>query len=195
LARPSSPSPSLPHGLLFPWPISSLGPSLFFPLFSPAWAARWPVFPSPSVRASLSSRCQPGPARQRPPSPSSLLLRRNLPPRDPRRAPLLGPARQWDRRHPTKSRPNHLHPNPSSCVARGSPAPPPLFPPPPITSAPPWARRRTAPQPARACASTPPHHPGAPEPFTSDLGPFLGLNFPQSAAAGKSSAAEIARRR
>jgi hypothetical protein len=131
LARPSSPSPSLPHGLLFPWPISSLGPSLFFPLFSPAWAARWPVFPSPSVRASLSSRCQPGPARQRPPSPSSLLLRRNLPPRDPRRAPLLGPARQWDRRHPTKSRPNHLHPNPSSCVARGSPAPPPLFPPPP----------------------------------------------------------------
>jgi hypothetical protein len=119
-----------------------------------------------------------------------------LPPEISGELPRLGPARQWDRRRPTKSSPQPIRTlTLAPASPRGSPAPPPLFPPPPITSAPPWARRRTAPHPARACASTPPHHPGAPEPFTSDLGPFLGPNFPQSAATGKSSATEIARRR
>jgi hypothetical protein len=107
-------------------------------------------FSSPRVgQAGPSPFPQPEPSRARPPSSFSLTDRgprvsalSSPPPssslgataRDPRRAPLLGPARQWDRHHPTKSRPNHLHPNPSSCVAKdlqrrrpfSSTAPPPL---------------------------------------------------------------------
>jgi hypothetical protein len=136
---------------------------------------------------------QPEPSRARPPSSFSLTDRgprasalSSPPPssspgataRDPRRAPLLGPARQWDRHHPTKSRSNHLHPNPSSCVAKDLQRRRPRFLRRITSSAPPWARRSPVPRPTRTCASAPPHHPGAPEPFTCDLGPFLSPNYP-----------------
>jgi hypothetical protein len=129
-----------------PWAGSSLGPSLspslLFPLL-PAWAkpelhplslsfsrvGRAPAHLSPSARARSPSPALPrlpltvGPHASALLPPLLFLPRRNGPPSeisgDP---PCSGPARQCG--SATVQRAAPPNPNPSSCVARGSPAPP-----------------------------------------------------------------------
>jgi hypothetical protein len=186
-------SPSGPAPLsLSPFPLGPLS-SLLFPPHGPSR----PI-PSSPARASaplFPLAASPGPRVSAPLLLAPFFSGATSLPEIPGELPSSGP-------HVNGTAATLQRATPTICTLTLAPASPedlqrrrPFFLRRPITSAPPWARRATSPQPARACASAPPHHPGAPEPFTNDLGPFLGPNFPQSAAAGKSSAAEIGRRR